>query len=145
MVSTGKSECGSGSQPVPQGHTFLTAHGPEDPPELYPCFQAITAGLSTPSRAHLVSSCFGKCPHLPPYCVGLLAQRRILCAPPTLCAPFTLAGCSEWACPAWLIWSFDNLCRMKVVVSEQQCSAASVIDYLQMLVFLIHFFLNVLL
>lgn len=144
MVSTGKCACGSGSQPAPQGRIFLTARGPEDPPEHYPCFQAITAGLSTPSRAHLVSSCFGKCPHLPPCCVGLLAQRRLLLL--SLCVLLSPLqdAVSELAQPG-SFGVFDNLCRVKVVVSEQQCSAASVIHYLQMLVFLIHFFLNVLL
>lgn len=76
--------CGSGSQPVPQCRIFLSARGPEDPPEHYPCFQAIAAGLSTAPRTHLVSSCFGKCPHLSPCCIGLLAQRRLLRAPLTL-------------------------------------------------------------
>lgn len=80
----GTCACGWGSQPALQCWIFLKAHGPEDPPEHYPCFEAIAAGLSTPFRAHLVSSCFGKCPHLSPYCVGLLAQRRLLCAPLTL-------------------------------------------------------------
>lgn len=135
--------CGSGSQPAPHCQIFLTAHGPEDPPEHYPCFHAITAGLSTPSPAHLVSSCLGKCPHLPPYCVGLLALRRLVRAPLTLCAPLTLAV-SELAQPG-SFGVFDNLCKVKVVVSEQQCRAASVIYYLQILMFLIRLFLNVLL
>lgn len=103
----GKCACGSGSQPTPQCQIFLTTHGPDDPPEHDPCFQTIAAGLSTPSRAHLVSSCFGKCPHLLPYCVGLLAQRwllhGVLLSPRVLLSPLQD---SEGACSAWLSWSF---------------------------------------
>lgn len=119
----GTHTCGSGSQCC----IFLSARGPEDPPEYYPCFQAIAAGLSTPPRAHLVSSCFGKCPRLSSCCVGLLAEEET-----SACSSHPCRMVSEPAQPG-SVGVFDNLCRVKMVVSEQQCRVASVLYYLQML------------
>lgn len=125
----GKRVRGSGSQPTPQCQIFLAAHGPADPPRRW---SMLPDNSSRPVHSFPSTPCqqlLWERPTSPSLLHKALGTGERDCPG---CSSHPCSTASERAQPG-SAGVFDNLCRVKMIVSEQQCRAASVIYYLQTL------------